>query len=73
MRLFIFQPSHVWFDRLAISKQAKECRQSMEAAHEYIKDLIKMERDNGIPSNRIVVGEFFLRSIERISSFLEES
>lgn len=53
---FFFQPSHVWFDRLAISKKAKECRTSMEAAYEYVNDLIQSEKDNGIPSNRIVIG-----------------
>lgn len=53
---YFLQPSHVWFDRLAISKKAKECRTSMEAAYEYVNDLIQTEKDNGIPPNRIVIG-----------------
>lgn len=56
---FDFQPSNVWFDRIAITKRANECRSSMEAAHEYINDIIKAEKENGIPANRIVVGNGF--------------
>ncbi|XP_055316510.1 lysophospholipase-like protein 1 [Sitodiplosis mosellana] len=52
------EPSHVWFDRLAISKKAKECRTSMEAAYEYVNELIQTEKENGIPPNRIVIGGF---------------
>ncbi|XP_031636947.1 lysophospholipase-like protein 1 isoform X2 [Contarinia nasturtii] len=52
------EPSHVWFDRLAISKKAKECQPSMENAYEYVKDLINIEKDSGIPANRIVIGGF---------------
>lgn len=56
---FVLQPSNVWFDRIAIMKRAKECRPSMEAAIGYINDIIKAEKEIGIPTNRIVVGNGF--------------
>lgn len=46
----------MWFDRSAIIKRANECRTSLEKSYEYIKDIIKSENDNGIPTNRIVIG-----------------
>lgn len=69
---FLFlQPSHVWFDRLAISKKANECRTSMEAAYEYVNNLIQMEKENGIPPNRIVIGNLMWNHVlfQTFSSF----
>uniref|UniRef100_A0A1L8DYZ4 palmitoyl-protein hydrolase n=1 Tax=Nyssomyia neivai TaxID=330878 RepID=A0A1L8DYZ4_9DIPT len=50
--------SHVWFDRKSISIEAKECRRSLASIYETVGELLKIERDAGIPENRIIVGGF---------------
>ncbi|GAB0087817.1 lysophospholipase-like protein 1 [Sergentomyia squamirostris] len=50
--------SHVWFDRKAISIEAKECRKSLSSIYETVGEMLKTEIDGGIPENRIVVGGF---------------
>lgn len=47
----------MWFDRKSIKPEAKECRKSMAAMYENVTDLIKTEVNQGIPLNRIAVGE----------------
>lgn len=36
----------------------------MEKAYEYIRDLIKSENENGIPTNRIVIGEILRENFQ---------
>lgn len=33
----------------------------METAYEYINDLIKIEKNSGIPDNRIIIGELYFK------------
>lgn len=47
----------MWFDRFAMTKVAHESRDTLKTAYEYVNDIIKSENDNGIPTNRIVVGK----------------
>lgn len=62
--MFALQPSHVWFDRLAITKRINECPKSLEAAYGYVNEMINAEIDAGIPANRIVIGKCALQSIK---------
>uniref|UniRef100_A0A7G3AND7 palmitoyl-protein hydrolase n=2 Tax=Lutzomyia longipalpis TaxID=7200 RepID=A0A7G3AND7_LUTLO len=52
------EESHVWFDRKAISIEAKECRLSLASIYETVGELLKTEIDAGIPESRIIVGGF---------------
>lgn len=40
----------------------------MEAAYEYVNDLIQTEKENGIPPNRIVIGNLII--MQFLNSFL---
>lgn len=46
----------MWFDRTAITCEAKEARKSLATAYENVSELIQAELDQGIPANRIIVG-----------------
>lgn len=50
--------SHVWFDRKAITIEAREARSSMAKIYLSVGDLLKKEMEAGIPINRIIVGGF---------------
>lgn len=54
----------MWFDRKQISIDAFECRKSLSAIYEAVKEMLLRESEGcGIPLNRIVVGGK-LREIE---------
>lgn len=50
--------SNVWFDRADISPDAPEMLGSLAKIETEVKNLIKKENDNGISSNRVIVGGF---------------
>lgn len=58
VRSSAFQPSNVWFDRLAIEPSAKEDRASLDSIYERVAQLIDQEVQQGIPLQRIIVGGF---------------
>ncbi|XP_072745385.1 lysophospholipase-like protein 1 [Anoplolepis gracilipes] len=49
---------NVWFDRMAISNQVPEQKESIDSMCQNISELIDKEVTNGIPLNRIIVGGF---------------
>lgn len=50
--------SNVWFDRADISPRVPEVLESISKIEVAVKDLIRKENEAGIPSSRIIVGEF---------------
>lgn len=48
--------SHVWFDRREISIESRESRKSLAAIYENVNDLIRIELEQGISADRIIVG-----------------
>lgn len=52
------QMSNVWFDRSGISPNVPEKLDSIANIEVEVKNLIKKENDAGIPSNRIIIGEW---------------
>ncbi|XP_053624459.1 lysophospholipase-like protein 1 isoform X2 [Plodia interpunctella] len=50
--------SHVWFDRADISPNVPEKEESIAKIEREVKNLIEIENDAGIPTNRIIVGGF---------------
>ena len=50
-------PSTVWFDRSQISPFAQEHEESIQESCNDIRELVDVEVKNGIPHNRIIVGE----------------
>ncbi|XP_075991240.1 lysophospholipase-like protein 1 [Anticarsia gemmatalis] len=52
------QLSHVWFDRADISIDAPEKLESISSIEKEVRNLIKQENEDGIPSERIIVGGF---------------
>lgn len=50
--------SNVWFDRKAITIEAKESRKSLAKIYLSVNELLKKEIESGIPPDRIIVGGF---------------
>lgn len=50
--------SNVWFDRLSISPEAPEHKETINSMGEEMKVLIEKEKASGVQLNRIVVGGF---------------
>lgn len=52
------QLSNVWFDRKAVSIDAKDKRKSLSEIYESVHELLNEEIKSGIPVERIIVGGF---------------
>lgn len=55
----IFQKANIWYNALGNipTMDMPEMRTSYQLAYDLIHDLIQNEINNGIPENRIIIGE----------------
>ncbi|CAF5158088.1 unnamed protein product, partial [Rotaria magnacalcarata] len=47
-----------WFDAFGLDRSAKEDEQGILESSKYVNDLIQDEVNNGIPSQRVMIGGF---------------